>query len=228
MNISYLVTVKNEVETLSKLLFYLCNKRMSEDEIVVLDDFSTNEQTKAIISGHASVEHNFKVIQHVLDLDYGAHKNFGVANCNGDYIFQIDGDEMPPDALLGENLHSLIESNPTIEAFSVPRINAWIGLTEEHAKTWGWRLDISPTYNRFRAAWPDYQWRIFKRDYPRISFQKKLHEKIEGYENYAVLPNEEEFALYHDKTIEVQIATNLRYNRDFSESDNRGVSSKRT
>jgi hypothetical protein len=49
-----------------------------------------------------------------------------------------------------------------------------------------------------------------------------LHEKIEGYKEYSFLPAEEEWALYHDKTIETQIATNLRYNKEFSKSENEG------
>lgn len=164
---------------------------------------------------------------HPLNNDYGAHKNFGVEQCKGDFVFQIDGDEMPPEALLGENLHSLIENNPTVEAYAIPRINAWHGLTAEHAKQWGWSLDMSPTYKRVRAAWPDYQLRLFKRDYPRIAFKKRLHERIEGFKTIVALPAEEEYALYHDKTIETQIATNQRYNKVFTADENRGISNER-
>jgi hypothetical protein len=69
---------------------------------------------------------------------------------------------------------------------------------------------------------PDYQFRIFKRDFPRISFTRRLHEKIEGYNNWTTIPSEEEYAIYHDKTIETQIQTNLRYNKWFTEEENRG------
>ena len=132
---------------------------------------------------------------------------------------------MPPESLLGENLHALLDSNPSVEAYAVPRINDFKGVTEEHAKQWGWKLDHSPTYSRPRVNWPDYQWRIFKRDYPRISFLRRLHEKIEGYSTFVYLPAEENYALYHDKTIEKQIETNLKYNKIFTEEENRGHSS---
>jgi hypothetical protein len=40
------------------------------------------------------------------------------------------------------------------------------------------------------------------------------------------LPAKEEWALYHDKTIETQIQTNLRYNEWFTAAENAGVSNK--
>jgi hypothetical protein len=69
---------------------------------------------------------------------------------------------------------------------------------------------------------PDFQGRIFKKDYPRIHWDRKLHEKIVGHDKYAFLPAEEDLALYHDKTMAKQLETNLRYNKDFSENDNKG------
>jgi hypothetical protein len=80
---------------------------------------------------------------------------------------------------------------------------------------------MSKIYSRPIANFPDFQFRLFKNT-PNIRFKNKLHEKIEGYKEYSFLPAEEEWALYHDKTIETQIATNLRYNRDFSKSENEG------
>lgn len=222
MKISYLITCRNETDTLSRLLYTIMNGRNVEDEVIILDDFSDNPCTQRMLEGHSKVEHKTKHIQHALNNDYGSHKNFGIEQCQGDFIFQLDGDERPPDALLGENLVTLLESNPTIEAYAVPRINDFRGVTKEDAHKWGWTLTTSPTYKTPVVNWPDYQFRIFKRDYPRISFNRRLHEKVEGYSNYVCLPAEESFALYHDKTIEVQIATNLRYNQMFSADENRG------
>jgi glycosyltransferase involved in cell wall biosynthesis len=214
---------------LDKLIY---TNKTTNDEIVILLD---NQYAKVGCPSYeiiANTFHNYCGIptdrgilaSHDLNNDYGAHKNFGIEKCSGDFIFQIDGDEMPPDSLIGENLHAIIESNPVIEAYAVPRINDFRGVTPEHAKQWGWRLDTSPTYNRPRVMWPDYQWRIFKKDFPRISFTRRLHEKIEGYKKYTIFPDDEEYALYHDKTIETQLATNIRYNKLFTESENRGHS----
>jgi len=232
MKVSYLVTCSTETDTLDRLLdvlFSILDKKVLDknNEIVIIEDKDTsNPATVDIIMKMFDV-YSASYYTHSLNNNYGEHKNFGIQKCRGDFIFQIDGDEMPPETLIGENLQALLESNPTVEAYAVPRINAWHGLTEEHAKQWGWPLSMSPTYNRPRAAWPDYQWRIFRNDYPRISFKKRLHERIEGYNNYVILPADENYALYHDKTIETQIATNLRYNKMFTEAENRGISDKK-
>lgn len=223
--ISYLVTCHNETDTLGRLLYSVGVNKHPNDEIVILDDFSDNSETKRLLKEFDSSLQGWHVYQHALDKNYGVHKNYGIEKCIGDWIFQIDGDELPPELLIGENLHALLEENPTIEAFAIPRINAWNGLTPEHAKQWGWRLDISPTYNRLRAVWPDYQWRLFKNS-THIRFQKRLHERIDGFKSYAVLPAEEEWALYHDKTIEQQISKNIEYNNQFTEEENMGISSR--
>ena len=225
MKISYLITCSNETNTLTCLLKAI-NHVIGSDEIVILmDEKYMDNKTHDIVAGF---HHMFpcRILKHPLNNDYGTHKNFGIEHCNGDFIFQIDGDEMPPDSLLGENLHALLENNPNIEAYAVPRINAWQGLTPEIAKEWGWNLDMSPTHNRLRAAWPDYQWRLFKNT-PSIRFKNRLHERIDGFKSYVGLPTDEEWALDHIKTIETQIATNLRYNKDFTNEENKGISDKK-
>ena len=224
MKLSYLITCKNETKTLSNLLENLISVRLNEDEIVIIDDYSDNEKTKEILKSVSKVNNVF-LYQNHLNNDYGSQKNIGIQKCSGSWVFQIDGDELPSDSLVF-NIREIIETNKNIELIWVPRINAWEGLTEEHAKQWGWKLDISPTYKRFRAAWPDYQGRIFKKDYPRIHWERKLHEHITGQNEHAFLPDDEELSLYHDKTIETQVETNLRYNKQFSTEENKGISQK--
>jgi glycosyltransferase involved in cell wall biosynthesis len=195
--------------------------RGNTDEIVILDDFSDNQETIDIIMDCFDCP-NVLWFKHALDKDYGAHKNFGNEKCSGDWIFQIDGDELPTLGLL-ENVKTIIESNSEVELIFVPRINDFRGVTPEHAKQWGWKLTPSPSYeNRLVVNWPDSQGRIYKRDTGRIRWDRKLHEKIVGHTQYSFLPAEEEWALYHDKTIETQIKTNLRYNQVFTETDNKG------
>jgi len=140
MKISYLVTCHNEDESLDKCLHTILSYKDKEDEVVVLDDLSDNPQTKKILEKWKAPD--MRVIPHALDKNYGAHKNFGNEQCTGDWIFQIDGDEIPnPNLII--NLKSIIEANPTIELIFVPRINDFIGVTSEHAKQWGWRLTPS-------------------------------------------------------------------------------------
>lgn len=221
MKLSYLVTVHNETDTLIRLLEKLVNTRFEDDEIVILDDFSTNETTKKLLADISKLK-NVVVCQHSLNNDYGAHKNFGTEKCSGDWIFQIDADENPSDVLIF-NIREIIETNKTMEMIYVPRINDFRGVTETEAKRWGWKLSPSPfCSNRPVVNWPDYQSRIYKREIGRIKWDRKLHEKIVGHTEYSFLPPDEDLALYHDKTIETQIKTNERYNQQFSVQDNLG------
>ena len=125
--------------------------------------------------------------------------------CSGDYIFQIDADELPHKILI-EKLPSILEGNPDNEVYLVPRVNKVSGLTEEHIEKWGWKVD-----SQDRVNWPDYQWRIWKNK-PNIKWVNKVHEKLEGFETYALLPGMPELALYHPKTITKQEEQNNYYN----------------
>jgi glycosyltransferase involved in cell wall biosynthesis len=236
MRISYLVTVHNEDASLDKCLMTLVTHKDNEDEILLLDDFSENPKTKALLQrwqaatqitaftpiGNIVKVPNVRVLHHALDRNYGAHKNFGNEQCTGDWIFQIDGDEIPNPNLV-VNLKLILDSNQNVDLIYVPRVNDFIGVTAEHAVQWGWRLSPCPACdNRLIVNWPDYQSRIYKRDPTRIRWDRRLHEKIEGHHQFITLPADPDLALYHDKTIETQIATNKRYNEWFTEAENRG------
>ena len=97
MKLSYLITVHNETDTLTRLLERLINNRFDGDEIVILDDFSDNPKTQEILKQASS---KINIVQHKLDNNYGAHKNYGNSLCKGDWIFQLDGDELPSIALI--------------------------------------------------------------------------------------------------------------------------------
>jgi len=231
MKLSYLITCSNETDTLSTLLGVICSVvKAGDDEMVILLDESAinNEKTKKILHDIDFVmfseksKSRFKIVTHSLDNDYGAHKNFGNSQCTGDWIFQIDGDEMPHTPLL-ENIKTVIESNPAIELIWVPRVNDFIGVTEEDAKRWGWRLTPCPEYeNRPIVSWPDPQGRIYKNVPTRIKWINRLHERIDGHTEYAVLPYEVSWSLYHDKDIVRQNKTNERYMTTFTENENAG------
>jgi hypothetical protein len=40
--------------------------------------------------------------------------------CSGDYIFQIDADELPNEILI-ENLHTILENNQTLDGINIPK-----------------------------------------------------------------------------------------------------------
>ena len=71
---------------------------------------------------------------------------------------------------------------------------------------WGWRVDEKGWVN-----FPDYQYRLWKNK-PEIRWRNKVHEVLEGHLNFSALPGEEEWCLYHPKTIEKQEKQNEYYN----------------
>jgi len=160
----------------------------------------------------------FKVYKHKLDRNYSEHKNYGKSQCKGDYIFQIDDDELPSETLL-ENLKDLIQLNNDVDLFWIPRINDFKGVNAENSRQWGWRL--TPYEDRLIVNWPDPQGRLFK-NVSYIEWKRTLHEKVEGAKTYVHLPSVYELALHHNKTIEKQIETNIKYNKLFTEEENKG------
>lgn len=134
--------------------------------------------------------------------DFAAWKNMLNSYCKGDYIFQIDADEIPEEALI-RNLPMLLDLNPDVDLFWVPRWNTVEGITIQDLQNWHWALD-----NRERINWPDYQGRIY-RNAPGIRWEGKVHEKIVGYKKYSFLPDS--CYLHHDKSIEKQRSQNNLY-----------------
>ena len=71
--------------------------------------------------------------------------------------------------------------------------------------TWRWKVNEKGWVN-----WPDFQTRIYKNS-PEIKWVNKVHERINGHKQFAYIPMEEEWALYHPKTIERQEKQNKTY-----------------
>ena len=55
MKISYAILVHNESDELMKLLDQILEWKDEEDEIVILDDYSDNEETKKILDAYVSI-----------------------------------------------------------------------------------------------------------------------------------------------------------------------------
>lgn len=136
MFLTYLVTTRNETKTLDQLLEDLIKYKTNKHQIVVLDDYSDNEETLKIFEKYID---NIKLYKHHLELDYGAHKNYGKSLCDSEYIFQIDADERVNKYLL-YNIDEVIDKNNKSELIWIPRLNYFSGLTTEVARTWRWRI----------------------------------------------------------------------------------------
>lgn len=206
MKISYAVTVCNELVEIQRLLPFLIENKRQEDEIVIFYD--SNNGTKAVDEYLRSLSTNtfapFRYISYHFDGHFANMKNALTEACLGDYIFQIDADEMPSEYLM-RSLPLILESNQ-VEVLRVPRVNTVQGLTQEHIQKWGWIVD-----NHGRVNWPDLQWRIYANN-RKIRWKNKVHEVLEGYQTHAILPLEVEFALQHHKDIQRQEKQNSYYN----------------
>lgn len=225
MKISYLVTCHNETLELLKLIESLkkhLDVNSAEDEVVILDDYSEEDDTKKILD--KAKTYGFTVVQHALNKNFAEHKNYGSKRCVGDYIVQLDADEyLWPSFLV--NMRELLESNPTVELYRVPRVNIVRGATPQDAATWGWNLGTIPEHfgDLPIVNWNhgDYQARIYKNNL-KIQWHKPLHETVSGAEFVSQLPKEVEWSIIHDKTIERQKSQNMFYNQNWSKRANMG------
>ena len=196
--ISYAITACNEHVELDRLLEILTKHLRSEDEIVVQMDAPATKEVIEVVSKY-EVMYSF----HPLDRDFASFKNNLSSLCIKDFIFQIDADEYPNEDLL-INLPAILDNNFNIDVFLVPRINTVEGLTENHIKKWGWRVENG------RVNFPDYQWRIWKNN-KGIKWVNKVHERLDSFEQYAYFPPIEEMCLYHPKEITRQEKQNAYY-----------------
>jgi glycosyltransferase involved in cell wall biosynthesis len=206
MKISYAITVCNEFKEIQNLIHFLLRYKRLKDEIVVLVDMTKNEPTSELL-GYLHKLSSSDIIT-LSEQNFNNHfadwKNKLSSFCKGDYIFQIDADELPNENLIAV-LPELLEENNEIDVFLVPRVNTVEGLTPEHIAKWGWRVNDEGWVN-----WPDYQWRIWKNK-PEIQWVNKVHERLDGFKMYTAMPDVEYFALYHPKTIERQEKQNNYY-----------------
>ena len=203
MKISYSILTHNETDSLSELIQFLVKYKDEEDEIVILDDYSDNEKTKEILDTMCSI-YEITFDQRNLHKDYASQKNYLSRMCKGEYIINIDADELPNKWLI-QNIKSILETNPTIDLYWVPRVNTVEGITQEHIDKWRWQVNDKGWVN-----FPDYQGRIW-RNRSNIRWTKPVHEVLEGYKEHTYLPQEEDFCFYHPKTIDKQEQQNEFY-----------------
>ena len=205
MKISYAIPVCNEFVEIQRLIAFLLENKRDEDEIVVLYDSNNGDkEVETYLRKMNADKTRFRWASYAFEGDFAEMKNRLNGMCEGDYIFQIDADEIPNEYLI-EALPYILEINQDVDMFRVPRVNTVEGLTEEHIKKWGWRVNEKGWVN-----WADWQMRIYRK-HPDIKWVNKVHEVIEGYKIHGMLPAEEEYALYHPKDIERQEKQNKYY-----------------
>jgi glycosyltransferase involved in cell wall biosynthesis len=214
MKISYCITACNEHIELEKLLRFLKRNIREEDEVIIqLDSINATNEVHEVCNLFTGFNHkeelvdaitNSKCYQFPLNNDFATFKNELFKQATGDYIFSIDADEIPHIDLV-KLLPLMLEQNPEVDMFLVPRVNTVEGLTPEHITKWGWNVSDKGWVN-----FPDYQTRIYK-NIPEIKWEGKVHERIIGTKTFSPLPAEEVWSLYHPKEITRQEKQNNFY-----------------
>ena len=206
--ISYCITCCNEIMEIQKLIPHIQHFKRRNDEILVLfDEKNGSDEVREYLE---TIE-NITLIRANFDNNFAEFKNKLFNYSTKDFIIQIDADELLTSVLI-EYLPEIIDSNPDVELFWVPRINTLIDASEEKIKQYvesqGWVMDENGWINKW-----DYQGRLYKNDYPRIKWEGVVHEKIMGAKIQTLLPGESYLAFKHEKTLSKQIKQNELYNK---------------
>ena len=192
VKISYAICVCNEDRELNSLINFLLKVKDEEDEInILVDSKNVTPEVREVLKSHGD---NIVVNEREFDGKFSDHRNYHATKCTGDYIFAIDADEMPQEAL--------ITNIKTFEGdiMYVPRINICPGYTAD------WITDYKFNLNEMGwVNWPDYQGRYYKNN-GEIKWSNDLHEKLEGPnpDKVAMLEAKPLVALWHIKTVERQ------------------------
>ena len=204
MKISYGITVCNEFEETINLINTLLNYKTENSEIVVLLD-TPKAQPELIEYLELQAQSNYiDLIESEFNNDFANWKNFLNLNCKGEWIFQIDADEMLEPDLIA-NMEDILDNNTDKDLILVPRINIVNGITQEHIQKWGWNVNERGWIN-----FPDVQTRLYKKS-DNIFWKGNVHERIVGIESYTNFPMDEIYCLKHIKDIKRQEKQNNYY-----------------
>ena len=138
MKISFAITVSNELIEIKRLLPFLVENKRVEDEIVILfDEKNGDNEVQKFLESFNNIS-SVKVIKDLgFNYNFAEWKNKLNSYCTGDFIFQLDADEMISEYMV-KNVNEIISLNPETDLFFLPRINTVDGITEDHINKWGW------------------------------------------------------------------------------------------
>jgi glycosyltransferase involved in cell wall biosynthesis len=207
MKFSFCIPVCNEFNELKELVNNILDNKQEQDEIIIL--FDADNGTKQVEGCLRALDVAFKDITWYpasLNNDFASFKNNFLKYATGDYIVQIDADELPSDEFWAY-LPAVFESNRGLaESFYISRRNTVDGLTPEHIAKWKWK--VMNIDNKDLINFPDWQHRIFKND-GTIKWKNRVHEVLEGYKTLSYIPAE--LFLWHHKDIKRQEQQNAYY-----------------
>lgn len=207
--ISYSITCCQEIDEIQKLIPHIQKFKRNYDEIIVLfDEKNGSDEVREYLE---TIE-NITLIRANFDNDFATFKNrmFSYLADDCTHIMFLDADELPHHLLLSY-LPDILDGNPDVDLFWVPRINTLEGSSveevEEYVRSQGWSINDKQWIN-----YPDYQGRLVKLK-EDIKWSNPVHEVITGAATYSALPAEEYLSLRHDKKLSKQIKQNELYNK---------------
>ncbi len=185
---STLSVVINTLNEAKELPGVVASIKKLADEIVVVDMESTDNTSKVAKKLGA------KVFSHKKLSYVEPARNFGVSKATGDWILILDVDEVVP-ASLAKKIREIIK-NPEADYYRIPRKNIIFGKWMEHTR---W--------------WPDYNIRLFKKDF--VVWSEEIHKVPVTKGRGADLPDTEGMAIVHNsyKDIDEYLQKALRYSK---------------
>jgi glycosyltransferase involved in cell wall biosynthesis len=148
--LSLVVITKNEADRIGKLL----KSANIADEIVVVDSGSTDNTVDICRSNGARVIHQEW-------LGYVAQKQFAMDEAQGQWILNLDADEVVSTDSASEILQAIRSAGPAVHGFSMPRMSWYLNRWIRHG---GW--------------YPDRKLRLVRRGQAKWSGDG-LHERLE-------------------------------------------------
>ncbi len=111
--ISAIVLTKNEEKTLKKCLDSIkwC------DEVIVIDDFSTDNTVKI------AKEFNTKIFQHALNKNFSQQRNFALTQANNNWVFFVDADEEVTLSLQYEITNQINNQFQAFDGYYIKRVD---------------------------------------------------------------------------------------------------------
>lgn len=113
--VSAVVITKNEKSAIGRAL----DSVLWCDEIIVIDDFSTDSTV------NIAKKHGAKVYRRKLNNDFAAQRNYGISKTNNDWVLFIDADEVISKEL--KNNIQKVLSKPKYMAYGFVRVNIFLG-----------------------------------------------------------------------------------------------------
>ncbi|MBI3252164.1 MAG: glycosyltransferase family 2 protein [Candidatus Omnitrophica bacterium] len=144
--VSVVVITKNEADRIRECL----ESVRWADEIIVVDDFSTDDTPKI------AKEFTDRVFSRKMDIE-GRHRNHAYGLASHEWVLSLDADErVTPE--LREEIAALLKSGATCNGYTIPRKN-FMG------KTWV----------RYGGMYPSAQLRLFKKSAFKYDEQAEVH-----------------------------------------------------